>query len=229
MPDKRLKGYKAVIDAPADGRTFTARITTDSLDRDGEVLIPGGMDAADYLKNPVVFWNHDYSTPIGTAKKIDKTANGWTAAGVMAARPKDHPEAAEWLPDTIHALMQQGVVRGVSVGFIPTETRKPSKADLEKYGDGLRGVHNRWKLLEFSVTPLPANQDALITTVSKGIVTPAQLKSLGIEAPQIEPKRRRVVLVGWTPPAKPAPKPKQIDYAAMVRREVARVKGRMYE
>jgi len=221
---------KAVIDAPATGRTFTARITTDSLDRDGEVLIPGGMDASDYMKNPVIFWNHNYDQPIGTASKVSKEADAWVATAKLASRPDGHPDGAEWLPDTLHALMQQGVVRGVSVGFIPTETRNPSKADRDKFGQGLRSVHNRWKLLEFSVTPLPANQDALITSVSKGLVTAAQLKSLGIEAPKIEviePKRRRLVIVGWTPPA--APRPKSIDVAGIVRREVARVKGRMYE
>lgn len=40
------------------GGAIIAKLTTDSVDRDGEVLIPQGMNTVDYDKNPVLFYNH---------------------------------------------------------------------------------------------------------------------------------------------------------------------------
>ena len=176
-------------DGTGDARTFTAKITTSSVDRDGEVLIPQGMDIKDFKKNPVVFWNHDYNQPIGTAADLKKNDDHWTATARLASTP---------FAQEVYTLMREGVVRGVSVGFQPVETRPPTKGDLAKYGDNVRRVYAKWKLLEFSVVPLPANQDALITAVSKG-VSRATIKSvLGVDVPEDEPaiiQRKRCVFI----------------------------------
>lgn len=203
-------------DGAGDARTFTAKITTNSVDRDGEVLIPQGMDARDYKKNPVVFWNHDYNLPIGTAADMKRNDDHWTATAKLASTP---------FAQEVYTLMREGVVRGVSVGFVPIESRPPTKGDLSKFGDDVRRVYSKWKLLEFSVVPLPANQDALITAVSKG-VSRATIKSvLGVDVPEPPaPEPRRVVYF--------CPSVKRADTGAAVRQAVAetlaRLKGRPY-
>lgn len=164
------KTLHAKISADGGANTFEATITTPSLDRDSEVLLPEGMDATDWLKNPVILWNHDPGQPIGTGSDLKRRRGEWKATGTLAQRPESHPDAAEWFPDTVHSLMKQGVIGGVSVGFIPSETRRPTGKDRATFGENVSRVFNKWKLLEFSVTPLPANQDALITSVSKGLI-----------------------------------------------------------
>jgi hypothetical protein len=69
-------------------------------------------------------------------------------------------------------LVDQGIVKGISVGFVPTCRRRPQGVakDVEDYGDDVRKVFSKWKLLEVSVAPLPANATALVSAVRKGLV-----------------------------------------------------------
>lgn len=172
-----------------DSRSFEAVITSDALDRDGEVLLPEGMDATDFNKNPIVFWNHNYDKPIGKAVKMVKDKNSWKAVTQLAKRPEDH--VGEWLPDVALALIKQGVIKGVSVSFLPTDYRQPSKKDKSTFGEGVKRVFTKWKLLEYSVAPLQCNQDALVTAVGKGIVSAEMAKQFGYEA-EAEPKPKAV-------------------------------------
>lgn len=158
-------------------RRFRAVISTDSLDRDGEVLVPAGMDATPYYRNPVVLWNHDTNKVIGKAVgKLKRNASSIEAETAFATRPVEH--VGEWFPDTVGALVSQGVIRGMSVGFMPIETREANKGDRARYGEKVRRVYSKWQLLEYSVVSIPANQDAIIQSVTKGVITRADAKSL---------------------------------------------------
>ena len=46
---------------PSDNETCIAMITTTSVDSDGDIILPEGIDFSIYKKNPVVFLNHNYS------------------------------------------------------------------------------------------------------------------------------------------------------------------------
>ena len=88
----------------------------------------------------------------------------------MAERPDEHPPTAEWPPDTILSLFDQGVLNAFSVGFLIKNggARGAEKRDISRFGDGVRRVITDWELLELSVVPVPANQEALAMAVSKG-------------------------------------------------------------
>ncbi len=224
----KQKQISAVLKAgESDGHTFSATISTNAVDRDGEVLLPEGMDAKDFNANPVVFWNHNYEKPIGRATKLAKTSGGWTAEATLAPRPETHE--GEWLPDVAHALIKAGVLNGVSVGFAPVESRRPTKKDLETFGDDLQQVYTRWKLLEFSLTGLPSNQEALVTAVSKGAVSAIQCKAMGLEVPEaktVTPKRKAIVIVSMYAPPVVKPKVSQADMVQkMVERELQKARG----
>ena len=167
-------------------RTFTAVINTDTLDRDDEVVLPEGMNSSEFDKSPTVFWNHDYSKPIARCMKLRRGMTEWMADAKLADKPAGH--MGDWFPDEVYSLIKQGIVNGTSIGFIPTETRQPTQKDLDRWGPKTRRVISKWKLLEFSVTPLPSNHDALITACKS--VSASTAKLLGIEPPQIiEPRR----------------------------------------
>jgi HK97 family phage prohead protease len=158
------------IDAPT-GEEIEAVITTESIDRDGEVLISQGMDTTEFDKNPIVFYNHDYAQPIGRVTQIKRGHNKIDATIEFAKRP-DGFEGA-FFPDFVKALVGQGIVKGISVGFMPKENgvRKPTKKDKSMYGDAVSRVYSQWKLLEVSVAPLPANGEALVSAIKKGVVS----------------------------------------------------------
>ncbi|HYF35318.1 MAG TPA: HK97 family phage prohead protease [Prosthecobacter sp.] len=166
--DKLTKAFSADITIEEGERAVVARITTAAVDRDGEVLIPQGCNTKDFEKNPVVFLNHNYwDLPVGKCAAITRDEKGITAKTIFAKRPEDYPEGEEWMPDTLLSLFKQGIVKGFSVGFLAKESRPASEADIEKYGPSCRRVYTKWSLLEYSVAPLPANQEAVALAVSK--------------------------------------------------------------
>lgn len=173
------------------GGAIIAKLTTDSVDRDGEVLIPQGMNTVDYDKNPVLFYNHEYDQPIGKVTNIKRSEDSVTGELQFAQRPSDYE--GDFFPQFVEALVRQDIVKGVSVGFVAEDggSRMASKADRAKFGPRIKRVFNKWKLLEVSIAPLPANQDALVTAVGKGLVTPMQCKKfLGCDVPVEKPQVR---------------------------------------
>lgn len=213
------KQYSAKMSLTDGERAVIARISTKAVDRDGEVLIPQGCDATDFEKSPTVFYNHDYAMPVGRCDGIRRHADHIEAKTRFADRPDGHE--GEWMPDTVFSLLQQGIINGFSVGFLPIEGRHPCKKDREQLGSRVRYVYSKWKMLEYSVAPLPANQDALVLAVGKGIVSTKTAQQLfpDIKLPAI-PRRRTVFLIESTKPAE--------SVAEKVRQSVLRSKGVLY-
>ena len=168
---KRLALFDVVIEKDTKAmkaRTVTARISTTSIDRDGDVLLPSGIDLKDFRKNPVVLLNHDQGgLPVGRALSVKRESGGIIAEVQFAERPAGHPSSVEWIPDTVFNLFQQGILKAFSVGFIPLEMREPTDKDMKKFGEDVRNVISKWSLLEFSVVNVPSNQDALVLAVAK--------------------------------------------------------------
>ena len=166
---KFSKAYSNRIDMKADEpRTVIARISTTAVDRDGDVVLPSGLQVQEYRKNPVVLLNHDNgSLPIGKALSVKRDKDSVVAKVQFAERPAEHPVTAEWVPDTILSLFKQKVLRAFSVGFMPLDMREANDKDRKKFGEQVRRVITDWNLLEFSVVPVPANQDALAIQVAK--------------------------------------------------------------
>jgi len=168
------KGYDATLKAVEGERAVVAMISTTAVDRDGEVMLPSGMDAKDYRANPVVMLGHSQqydprALPIGTAAQIKRLAKGVEAKIVFANRPASLPDGEEWLPDTILELFRQKVLRAFSIGFLADEVKDAAAAEIRRFGEGLRRVISKWRLMEISVVAVPSNQEALAMAVSKGI------------------------------------------------------------
>jgi len=229
------KQLTAEVKAATD-EGIVAKISTNSIDRDGEVLIPQGMIATDYQKNPVLFWNHDYATPIGNVKDIRRDEDA--IYGTLSFAKRTEGVSGEFFPEVAESLVRQGGVKGISVGFVPAGggVRNANGKDREQFGPEVKRVYNRWKLLEVSVAPLPANQDALVEAVGKGIVTAAQVKSMfGVHLEEeheptpervvvgLEPYKRRRVNVTTS-----RPKAKQADPRTQAREVIARLRGTPY-
>lgn len=182
MKRKRLD-IKAI---EVEGPRVEATITTETIDRDGEVLISQGMDATSFERNPQLFYNHDWSNPIGNALDLRRSDRQIDATLVFAQRPDDWGDSP-YFPKYVESLVTQGVVRGVSIGFQPKDdgVRKATDVDRKQYGDKVHTIYSKWDLMEVSIAPLPANPRALVTAVTKGAVDRAAAKAFaGVEAPR---------------------------------------------
>ncbi len=215
------KALTAEIQSSAKG--FTAVITAETIDRDGEVLIPSGMNSKEFERNPTLFWNHDWGEPVGKNVGLKRREKDIVGEFVFAKRPDGY--TGDFFPEVAAALVGQGIVNGVSVGYVPEEggIRRATDIDRKKYGGNVSTIYSRWKLLEVSLAPLQANPEALITAVKKGIVSPVAAKRwFGVDAP------KRVVVTVNVPAASTRAKRAPIDLDSIVRREIARAKGSIY-
>jgi HK97 family phage prohead protease len=97
------------------------------------------------MRNPVTLWAHDAMMPVGTAE-------AFVRAGKLMAwvdlRPDVSPIAAH-----VVDLVEARIVRGLSVGA------RIVRASLADDGRTLRVT--RWRLVELSLTSMPADPGAL--------------------------------------------------------------------
>lgn len=143
---------RKTIDAEAG--IYEAMVSTESVDRDGDVLRADGVELDNYLRNPVVLFGHQYNSAeavVGKALEVTAIPGKGIRARFQFAPADANPNA-----ERVRRLWAGEFLNATSVGFIPKEAR-----DLEA-SNGRRGLEfKRWEMLEFSIVPIPSNQDAL--------------------------------------------------------------------
>ncbi|MCH8853694.1 MAG: HK97 family phage prohead protease [Planctomycetes bacterium] len=151
-------------------------------------MLPSGVDLTNFNKNPIVLFAHDSHTfPVGKALNIKKTRSGLIVKYVLNERPPSLPPEQEFIPDTLLHMLKAGTISGHSIGFTIKEDgiREATEKDREDFGKSVEAVITAWELLEFSIVPLPSNQDALAIAVSKGICSASFATTLGwVEKPK---------------------------------------------
>jgi hypothetical protein len=109
--------------------------------------------------------------------------------------PPNWPEGEEWPPDCAFSLVQADLLRGKSIGFLPTAVHVPSDKERRGEGRGMRGegsggdwskvdlVIDEWILLEYACVFLPAQQNAVVENVSKAVpgIPKNFVKALGLQ------------------------------------------------
>lgn len=180
---------KAATEFLPGERADISTITDSSVDHDGEVVIATGLDLSLFRKNPVTLYQHRRDMmPVGKAQWIAVRGDAVKAKTVYASRPAGWE--GDWLADAVWSLVQEGIVSGKSIGFIPTEARDPTKAEKDV---GITRVYSKAILVEYSVVSIPANKQALVEAVNKGLVTKAMAGELGFELPTELPKQEPVI------------------------------------
>lgn len=130
-------------------RQIRVVVSTNAIDREGDQIVQAGIDLSNYLKNPVVLFNHDYDQPIAKCESIG------VVNGQLEALVQFPPEGASPRSDEIYNLIKAGVLNAVSIGFMVAE-QEPVEGS--KFGRRFM----RTECLEFSVVSVPCNPEALI-------------------------------------------------------------------
>jgi HK97 family phage prohead protease len=145
------KTFLTSVRAQGDEPSIT--ISTSAPDRDGDVLIPSGCDLANYRKNPIVLFGHDYEAlPVGSTTRIDVRADGLVASW-------------QWLSgddraQRVRNAYEQGALRAASVGFRPVQSSPRMEGGK---------LYSKWELLEWSLVPVPANPEAVRMLKAMGL------------------------------------------------------------
>ena len=194
---------------PKGEKTFVGYASTRTIDRDLEIVMPNGLDISQFQKAPVLLWGHRWGEPpVGKDEAIENDHFGLKTRSKMG----DTELANElWL------LVKDDMLKTSSIGFIPTEFMRPG----DKGWGGLMDELSRWPefdksaelhavitksiLLEHSLVSVPANIDALVTSISeKGLSLPLLSKELKILS---------------TPPPPATPEPVKVYHRLVKTRE----------
>jgi HK97 family phage major capsid protein/HK97 family phage prohead protease len=140
---------------------FTFVMSTEDTDRDGDIVVQSGIDLRDFRKNPVALYAHNHTQPIGIWQNVRIEGKRLLGELKLAALG-----TSEFI-DTLHKLVEQRILRAVSIGFI---------ADPDGYErNGDSGIKfGKTRLLECSLVAVPANQNAL--RVKALTMVPADLR-----------------------------------------------------
>lgn len=183
---KEYVGKDAAEFQVEDGaREFVSYITTDTRDRDNEIVDPSGMDFRQFMKNPVILWGHNYTEPaIGRALWCKRWTENKRPRGIIA---KGKVASGVQKAEEIFRLMQQKILNTVSAGFISLEGHQPTDDEIKNDRNlkGTRWKHDKSVLLEYSIVNVPSNPDATIDAVSKGIlkISDSLQNEMGIYVP----------------------------------------------
>lgn len=166
--------------AERDGMDFVLSDAT--LDRYGDIVDPSGWDLKSFKKNPIALFGHSGSFPIGNWTNVRVAGGKLIGTLVLAAK------GTSARIDELISLVEQGVLRAVSVGFRPLASEP---IDKEKPYGGQR--YTKQELLETSLVSVPANPAALAIAKSLHISDETLVLAFGEHA---DVKRRDLTATG---------------------------------
>ncbi len=132
------------------GESLTFVLSDETKDRHGDVISSDGWELETFRSNPIALFGHDSDFPIGTWRDVRVVGNRLLGRLEMAA------SGTSSRIDELRRLVEQGVLRAVSVGFIPRQAQPLNPKDP---AGGIKFEQS--ELLEVSLVSVPANPAAL--------------------------------------------------------------------
>jgi len=178
------KSMDSVLEIGDDeSMTYVATISDLSTDMDGDVVYPLGCDTTRILKNPVVCWDHQHSSP-PVGKIMGLSISEPSIKAKIKIAPTDFGLQ-------LWTLIRGGYLRTNSIGFIikrcVIKGSKEFAQFIEKTGIKVDETCNRiiteFTLFENSLCSVPKDMNTLITAIStKSLVLGEKLtKDLGLK------------------------------------------------
>jgi len=137
--------------------TYTFIGSDETIDRDGEVIKVDGWQLANYKKNPVIMYAHDHWSP-----PVGKSLRTYKEDGKLKFKVQFASEGVYPLADTVRGLVDDGILKGVSVGYRAIAREYPSDEENGKTKkEKPRVVTTKAELYELSIVNVGANPAAL--------------------------------------------------------------------
>ena len=140
--------FKSGLQSNEDPFTFV--LSDETRDRQGDIIKASAWDLDDFEKNPVALLGHDHEKVIGRWKNV--RVIGKRLIGTLELAKEGTSE----LIDTTRKLVQQKILKAVSVGFLPLEGKPLDEKDKFAGYEFTKAT-----LHEVSLVAVPANPQAL--------------------------------------------------------------------
>jgi len=181
----KIRLFYEIRDIDDSNYTITHVISTNQIDRYFTVLIPKGVQVENFLKNPIVLYQHGREGAFPVGKCIELKIEDDRIVATTQFNPNDEKAMK------VFQAFKDGYLNGWSVGFIPLEREELNKESAKKYNlnipeeiweiiDRLKEegfsiipeIYPRWELLEYSAVSVPANPGALTELMVRGLYYP---------------------------------------------------------
>ena len=195
LDDDSLAYLVPDADIKADGAKMAVRVivSTETMDRERDILIAKGCDTRDHRRNPIVLLNHRKDWP-GIARCIDPDGSYTLKSYDDRIEATNYFDQSSKLATQSFRLVESGALRGVSPGFMTV----PGQVHKVKGHDGHPAfVYNQWKLVEISHCPIGMNPDALVVAVEKGFGGESMLPELKDLLVPYLPERKATATSGF--------------------------------
>jgi hypothetical protein len=164
-PESRSLAIEIPGQPYVDRKEMSARavISTPTIDRVGDILVPLGCQISNYVNNPVVLWAHGLEG-IGVPIATSCDPNGNLAVAIS----QNDVQATCWFSQKsleaaqIFELIDEGIVRATSVRETPIKTHVQHDP---RVGDVL--IVDEWDLEEWSWCAVGVNPDAVAKTLHR--------------------------------------------------------------
>jgi HK97 family phage prohead protease len=147
-----------------DQRIITGIASTPEPDRADDIMVPEG---AKYTLPMPFLWQHESDEPIGHVIDVKVTPQGIEAT-MQIAKVEEDGKLKERLDEAWQSI-KAGLVRGLSIGFLPIESVRNEGTWGSKY--------LQWDWFELSAVTVPCNANGRITSVKSA--SRKQLAALG--------------------------------------------------
>lgn len=138
-----------------ESRTRDFFLSDNSVDRDNDTIAAAGWDLSEYKINGAVLWAHNNREPNIAAPKNTRIEGKGDSAKLFSEARFPTEEVSPFAA-LIFRLIQDEIIKNVSVGFIPEEWI------INEQRRGIDFV--KQKLVEFSVVPVGSHPGAMVTS-----------------------------------------------------------------
>lgn len=170
-----------------DKREIHGMASTPALDRVKDIVEPLGLT---FDAGTPLMLNHDHSQPVGTVTFGTPTVKGLPFTASIAK--VEDPGVVKNRTDEAWHSVKAGLIKGVSIGFIPSEYEP-----IEKGGVRFTKAH----VHELSLTAIPCNPEAMITafkslaSLEVEVLAATEVVAPVVEAPVVTaPRTDKLVL-----------------------------------
>jgi phage head maturation protease len=169
-----FKGFAAPPSFDAEARKAEFTVSSQRIDRDGDIVVQKGIDLAAFEQNPqALLFHNSRGWPVGQWSDMRKKlrTDPPRTEGTLNFAPADGP-----IPEVDQSFwaVQNGLIRTVSIGFMPLDLEMIEHKDEDSpwpYGFLISSS----ELYEISLVPVPAQSDAVAKDLlARGEAQPAR-------------------------------------------------------
>jgi HK97 family phage prohead protease len=150
MKTQRAFSAITIKSVSEDSRVITGMASTPALDRVKDIVEPTGLT---FSADAPLLLNHDHAQPVGTVQFGTPTSKGLPFTATIA-KVEEAGVVKDRTDEAWHSV-KSGLIKGVSIGFIPSEYESLGKDKGTRFTKA--AVH------ELSLVAIPCNPEAVIT------------------------------------------------------------------